>query len=579
MLMKKQINRLKEILFSPERNIFFLLIILIASLLASRDLFKPGLFPMHDDLQVGRLYEMNLCFQDGQFPCRWVPDMGFSYGYPLFNYYPPFPFYFGQLFHLIGFSYIDSVKILFFLGFLVSGVLMFLFGKSLWGSWGGFLSAILYLWAPYHSVDIYVRGALNEFWAMAFLPGVFWAAYRLVEGREKKKFLPLFSFFWGMLLLSHNLMAFIFTPAVGVFILLLIWLKKKNFIKTVLDFIFAGVLGFGLAAFFTLPVLLEKKYVHVETMLMGYFNYLAHYVPIGKMLFTRYWGYGSSGWQQEAGMPFQVGLLHWPLAVLVFLVFAVLFFWKRNHREEALTAFYFFVLFLFTLFLVHPRSVFIWNHLSLLAYLQFPWRFLTLVTFAISVLGGGLIFLIRNAKFKIITALVLSFIIIAFNFPFFKPEKMIEINDTDKLFSSLGWLKLQTDAIFDYLPKSAKAPPASPAPEKPQIIQGKGEISEVKKGTNWYNFKATVAKESVVQIPIYYFPGWKVWIDGKESSITYDNDLGLITIRLSSGVHNISARLTNTAVRGLANGFSAISWFVFGALVLQNFFKISKRKK
>lgn len=567
-----------EIIGKPlTQNIFIFLFIIVASLLASRDLLKPGYFPMHDDLQVARLYEMNLCFRDGQFPCRWVPDMGFSYGYPLFNYYPPFPFYLGQLIHLVGFSYIDTVKILFILGFLTSGILMFFLGAALWGKWGGLLSSILYIWAPYHAVDIYVRGALNEFWALAFLPGIFWAAYGLTEGKEIKKFSSFFAFFFGMLLLCHNLMAFIFTPAIVIFCLVLILVKRKNFLKTILNVFLAGILGLGLAGFFTFPVLLEKKYVHVETMIMGYFNYLAHFVPLGKMLFTRFWGYGSSGWLQEAGMPFQIGLIHWPLAVLVFIVFAFLSLRRKKYQEQAILTFYFFCLFLFTLFLVHPRSVFIWNSFPLLAYLQFPWRFLTLVTFAISVLGGGLIFLIKEDKLKILTTLALAVVVIVFNFPFFKPEKIIEINDTEKLFSPLGWLKLQTDAIFDYLPKSAKAPPSTPAPDSPQVVQGEVEFPETKKGTNWYTFKAKVVKESTIQIPIYYFPGWKVLVDGKEIPITHDNDLGLITFHLPPGVYRVSARLTNTTVRSLANILSLVSWIIFLFIVFKKVFRIKKR--
>ena len=90
------------------KNWLFALIVLVATGIASRDLFKAGYFSIHDDLQVGRLYEMDLCFRDGQIPCRWVPDMGYGYGYPLFNYYPPLPFYFGELVHAAGFSIIDS---------------------------------------------------------------------------------------------------------------------------------------------------------------------------------------------------------------------------------------------------------------------------------------------------------------------------------------------------------------------------------------------------------------------------------------------------------------------------------------
>ena len=56
-------------------------------------LFAAPYFTHHDDVQVIRLYEMDKCFKDYQIPCRWVPDLGGLYGYPIFNYYAPFPYY------------------------------------------------------------------------------------------------------------------------------------------------------------------------------------------------------------------------------------------------------------------------------------------------------------------------------------------------------------------------------------------------------------------------------------------------------------------------------------------------------
>src|SRR5574337_739444 len=90
-------------------------IILLFSLLFGWQLLRPGYYTMHDDLQVMRLYEMDRCFKDGQLPCRFAPDMGQNYGQPLFNYYSAFPYYLGELIHLTGFSFIDTVKLLFLL--------------------------------------------------------------------------------------------------------------------------------------------------------------------------------------------------------------------------------------------------------------------------------------------------------------------------------------------------------------------------------------------------------------------------------------------------------------------------------
>ncbi len=174
-------------------------------------LLGSGYFSMHDDLQISRLYQMDLCFRDGQIPCRWVPDMGYGYGYPLFNYYPPLPYYLGQIFHLLGFSYIYSIKLLFILGLFFSSIFAYLLGRELWGKYGGMATAVFYLYAPYHAVDVYVRGALNEFLGLVLFPAVFWAVFKIVK-ENKKIFIIALAFFFGLLLLSHNLMAFFITP-------------------------------------------------------------------------------------------------------------------------------------------------------------------------------------------------------------------------------------------------------------------------------------------------------------------------------------------------------------------------------
>jgi len=168
-----------------KRIAFFL--VLLSAFLASRWLFKSGYFPMHDDLQMMRQLQMEKCLKDRQIPCRWVPDMGYGYGYPLFNFYPPLPYYIGQVFRWLGFAFTTTAKLTFALQFFLSGITMFLLAADLWGVWGGLLSAVFYVWAPYHSVDVFVRGAMNEAWAFVWFPLIFWSAKKLIES-EKLQF-------------------------------------------------------------------------------------------------------------------------------------------------------------------------------------------------------------------------------------------------------------------------------------------------------------------------------------------------------------------------------------------------------
>src|SRR3989344_7728429 len=95
-------------------NLIVVLSILFFSILVALPLFKQGLFIMHDDQQVARLFVFDEALKAGQFPVRWVNGLGFNFGYPLFNFYPPFVYILGEIFHLTGFGFIDSVKIVFF---------------------------------------------------------------------------------------------------------------------------------------------------------------------------------------------------------------------------------------------------------------------------------------------------------------------------------------------------------------------------------------------------------------------------------------------------------------------------------
>ena len=186
-----------------------ILIIFIIPLFSS--LIRPGFFPMQDDLQAFRVHQMVKCLKDFQIPCRWIPDMGYQYGYPQFNFYPPSVFYIGGLLNLLGVEVIDTVKILFILGFVFSALTMFIFLKALVGIWPAFVGAILYSFVPYKAAQVYVRGSLNEFWAFVFFPLIFWSSFQLLK-LGKPRYILWLSISIGLLLITHNIMSFIFLP-------------------------------------------------------------------------------------------------------------------------------------------------------------------------------------------------------------------------------------------------------------------------------------------------------------------------------------------------------------------------------
>ena len=209
------------------KNNLYFLIGLVLSLLLLWPLARSGYFSHHDDVQVVRLYEMDKCFKDAQIPCRWVPDLGGGYGYPLFNYYAPLPYYVGEIFYLVTGNFLIAAKLMFAFSFILSYVFMYLLGRKLWGKLGGSLSAIFYAYIPYHAVNMYVRGAMGELFAMALFPLVFYFFVRFLEKTNLKNSIWLACAI-VLLVTSHNISAMIFLPLLVVFLLFKYFKEKKT---------------------------------------------------------------------------------------------------------------------------------------------------------------------------------------------------------------------------------------------------------------------------------------------------------------------------------------------------------------
>ncbi len=401
----------------------FLIVLLSAFVfisLAVSPLFRPDFFPMHDFTHVARLYDLDKTIKDGQFPARWASDFGYGYGMPLFNFYAPLPYYLAEVFHLAGFDFVVSIKIVFGLSFVLSFLFMYFLAREFWGKLGGVVSAVAFVYVPYHAVDFYVRGALGELWAIAFLPLLFYGFYKLSQKQNYGYFL-LSSLSLAAVILSHNIVALIAIPFLLVFIALLFFLNpnKKSFIFYILSFISA----LGLSAFFFLPALLEKDFTVVNVLTQGYGSYLYHFLYIRQLWFSP-WGYGGSILGIEDGMSFQIGQLH--LVLVIIAVFSAIWLWRKK-QEISFLILFFLAVFIFSAFMTTLKSQFIWDRISLLAFIQFPWRFLSLIIFAVSFLSGAIFLLVKKTAWQTILAGVLIFIFVFLNKDFFKDFDDIEL--------------------------------------------------------------------------------------------------------------------------------------------------------
>jgi len=540
-------SKIKKIGLMP----FLVLILSIPSVIA---LMHKGFFPTHDFIYVARISEMFKALGDGQFPVRWVA--GFRYGDPTFNFYAPLPYYLGTLVHALGLGFLDTSKVLFGTSFILSSLAMYLLGKELFGKWGGFIASMLYLYAPYRSIDVYVRGTLNEAWAFVFFPLIFLYFIKLAK-KPLPSYIAFLSISLAGLFFTHNVMTVLFIPFFGLFILYSIIASKFDK-RLIINTILSAALGIGLASTFLLPAFLEKKFVQTSYLTAGYFDFAGHFVAV-RQWFNSPWGYGASLWGPVDDMSFQVGVIQWILIAFTVVLWGYKKIIKKSRGENTLVP-VLIILFVGSLFLQHNLSTFLWKTFPILAYTQFPWRFLAISVFFAAIIGAYVISKIKNPK----TAYLLVFIILAsllfINIKYFKPKEYY-LDSIDAHYMGNAVLSKDDKIPKDYLPIWVKVIKADRIGD-PNVTSGVISTSDYEVNSRSAGFTAKAEKSGKIEIPVTYFPGWQAYIDGKRVDINDPSERGLIVVDIPEGDHSVNLRLGNTPIRTIGDMLTIISLFV-----------------
>ena len=555
--------------------------VILLSIPAVYPLFVSGFFPMHDDTQVARVYEMKNSLADGMLPVRWSEHLGYGYGYPIFNFYAPLAYYIGGIINLIGADALNATKSMIGLGMLLSAVGMYLFSRSFWGSSGAFISSMLYMYAPYHALNLYVRGAISEIWAYGLLPFTFWGLYRLFHAiadakTKPKKYARNYKQIWiwtsvsaiayAGVILSHNLTAMMVTPALlGFVVLLSLFGLHRKASKRKLSFLFLSlVLGVLISASYWLPVLSEMKYTNVLSVVGGGSDYPDHFVCVSQ-LWNSPWGFAGSAPGCVDGISFKLGKAHIALSALA--VIALFIPWVKRSQKIVVVGSLFGAL--VSLFLLLPQSQFIWDSISPMAFFQFPWRFFILANCAIALLAGASSLLLPS-KVRMYVSIVIMVGIIGVNYDIFQPSTQKNISVADLVSNkAISW---EASKLSDeYMPRGFSKPKSVSEIVTEKIVTEGPEVVITNQVTQADKLTATVnsPKSSTLTIATAYFPAWKIYLDSEEVAYTQFNK-GL-KVRVPEGTHIFEMKFVQTPVEKAANVLSltGVSILLAGIIFLR----------
>ena len=505
-----------------------------------------------------------------------MPDAAYGLGYPFFNYYAALPYYLAAGLVLWGWGPIAALKVTQTIGFLVSGAAMYRLGREVFHRrTSALLSSVAYVYAPFHLVNVYVRGdSLSEFYALVWYPLLGWAILRLRKRASTGNVLLLGGAYGG-LVLTHNISALIATPVAVAYALPLLFAyggAKTSRVRFLLAGLAGGLLGLALSSWFWLPALLERDLVQLQEMTTGYFHFAGHFR--GADLVQRRWLFDYAIGEDRT--PFCMGLVQALLAGLGSL--ALIGGWIRRRRIAPQGAFAL-TLLLFTTLCITPLSRSLWEHVPLLPLAQFPWRFLSMQALFASLLIGVLAETLPHPG--VVTA-VAVLLLIGSALGNLRPEWMA-IGERDITSDRLRLYEYFTANIgttirHEYLPRWVVPRPYTSevllrsAEKPPLVLDGEVKAAELvwhKPAAEGWALDVTSPQASLA-FHTYYFPGWRAYVDGQPTEVWPVENLGYIGLDLDQGEHQVVLRLERTPLRVLAEGLSlAAALAVVGLLIVK----------
>lgn len=575
------------------KNKLFIILIIFVGLFAVKALFHSGFYTSHDGRhQIIRLSHFHQGLADGQFPVRWAGRAMAGYGYPLFVFTYRLPFWLGEVFYLIFNNLAVAIKAVFVTSYLLSGLAVYWLSSSLWSSrLAGFFSSVLYLWAPYRFVNIFVRASLGEEMSLVFIPLLYLGIYWLSKKDKHFSWLILTAVSFAAVVLSHAIVLGLW------FIPVFVWavinfLRSKNKFLFVNSLFFSGLLGLLLSFYYWLPALVERKYVNFSAALGDY--YKDHFVTLKQLLYSK-WGYGfSMGGVDKDMMSFQIGIGQWLVILSTFVLFVLLFvnkslfskkmkftkyikawFKKLNYKlflinkEDILFLIYFFSIFLLSVFLMLPLSDFFYHFIKKYLTIDIPWRFLGVAVFCSSLIFGGLVKMIKHKSLK------LGFIVLVLFLAFYGNRNHLRVNKYLYLTDFEYWQSNETtNQHNDYQPKSFSYQMLDQDNPELMTLSGVSTNKLVQRKSNLFRFYSEVrSKEAEIVAKIAYYPGWQLYIDAKKIDKILNQD-GRIKINLDKGNHLVSLVFKETNLRRFSNYLSLFT--LIGLIIF--YFKYGRKK-
>lgn len=484
----------------------------------------------------------------GEIYPSWAGEANGGYGDVTIRFYPPLSYYFlSAVFIIVGDWYYAGL-ITFFLIFYLSGIGIFLWAKEEFSVNQSLAAAAIYIFAPFHLNEIYNNFLFAEFTAGAILPFCFLFITRACQKGRLQDYLGL-SISYCLLILTHLPLTVIGSLAFAIYALVL--LRRSEILKTLVKLAASVIFAFAGSAFYWVRMITELKWVNLsnKSFYTGTFDYRANFLLNPQNILN-----------------FHTDELCLWLAELMFLTMILIsvpsvYFLIRERKTASKFQLAAAIVFFISVFMTSQFSQFVWDNVSFLQKVQFPWRWLGIVALSGALFSSGGILRAARAmeqKKNILLTFGLGFIISIFVFsaafiikqavylPRVEFNKQIA-NIEGRLFHEFWWI--------------IEAKPEALSVKEKLLIQNR-ETEIINWSNNDREFVVFSGEKSLLRVAIFYYPYWRATVNGNSAEIERADD-GSILIPLPSENSRIRLYFAEPIFVRLANYISIFCWMFF----------------
>jgi len=489
------------------------------------DLFNHFRFalPFYDAIQQGRLHP------------GWLAESNFGFGDTSFRFYPPALYYLLALARaLAGNWYVTTLSVLVILS-MMGSVGVYLWAKEFLPSQAAMWAAVFYTIAPYHLNQLYQAFLLAEYAGAAVLPFTFLFVVRVCRRGSLTDVAGL-SASYAVLILTHLPLTVI--GSLALFVYALTCLEKRNWWSTVAKLTCGLFVGLLASSFYWVTMIAELKWIAA---------YDAHSTEYSQnFLFRTLSPENVNVWWMNIIVVATLAMF-WP----AFAILRKLRGADPRHRPVV-------VLMFLSVFMATPLSWPVWKLASPVQQVQFPWRWLTVTSMALSILLAASIPYWRNlakgrTRSLVFIAAGTFAISVAFSLSHTVREaQYLNANAFDRTLRSIPG----TQAVWQWWPIWAKAPIKKM--EAP-IDAGSRPVSVDSWEPERRVFRLAAGEPREVRVRTFFYPYWTATANGATLPITPDQ-YGAISMRVPSDAVSVTLEFKEPARVSLALVLSFIGW-------------------